>query len=90
MPDRRARAVRHTRSVQQAFEARQVVGGADDEDVADAREHQCTDGIIHHRFVVNGKQLLAHALGDGIQSGAGSSGENDTFHISLNLIVYFL
>ena len=66
---------------QEAFEAGEVVGGGDDEDVADAREHQSRDGVIDHRFVVDGEQLFADALGDGVQSGAGASGENYSFHI---------
>ena len=59
---------------EEALEAGQVVGRGDDEDVADAGEHQGRDGIIYHRLVVDGEELLAHALGDGIETGAGSAG----------------
>ena len=44
----------------------EVVGGADDEDIADPGQHQGTDGVIDHRLVINGEQLLAHSLCDWI------------------------
>ena len=50
----------------QAPEAGEVVGGADDEDIADPGQHQGTDGVIDHRLVINGEQLLAHSLCDWI------------------------
>ena len=53
---------------QEALEPRQVVGGADDEDVADAGQHQRGDRIIDHGLVIDGEQLLAHALGDGVKA----------------------
>ena len=51
---------------QQTPEGRQVLRGADDQDVPDARQHQRADGVVHHRLVVDGQQLLADALRDGI------------------------
>ena len=42
--------------------------------------HQHTDGIIHHRLIIDGQQLLAHPLGYRAKSGAGSPGEYDAFH----------
>ena len=66
---------------QQTAEARQVVGRGDDEDVADAGEHQRRDGIIDHRLVIYGDELLADALGDGVEAGAGSASQNDSFHV---------
>ena len=36
--------------------------------------------VVDHRLVINGKQLLGGDLGQGVQSGAGASGKNDTFH----------
>ena len=66
---------------QQAPEAREVQRGTDDQDVADAREHQDADRIIDHRLVVDGQQLLADALGDRVEPGAGAAGEDDAFHI---------
>ena len=72
---------------QEAFEAGEVVGGGDDEDVADTREHQGRDGVIDHRLVVDGEQLFADALGDGVQSCAGPSGENDSFHVNMLILL---
>ena len=66
---------------QEPLEARQVVRRGDDEDVADAREHEGADGVVDHRLVVNWQQLLADALGYRVQSGAGASGKNNAFHI---------
>ncbi len=73
---------------QQAPEGRQVLRGADDQDVPDARQHQRADGIVHHRLVVDGEELFAHPLGDRVQAGAGASGEDDSFHLLL-FIPYF-
>ena len=47
----------------------------------DASQHQHRDGVIHHRLVEDGNELLAHTLGDGVKSGTGASGENYSFHI---------
>ena len=66
---------------EEPFEAGEVVWGGDDEYVPDSRQHQCADGVIDHRFVVDGQKLLAYAFGDGIESGAGPSGEYYAFHI---------
>lgn len=71
---------------QQTAEARQVVGRGDDEDVADAGEHQRRDGIIDHRLVIYGDELLADALGDGVEAGAGSASQNDSFHVVFCLL----
>ena len=38
------------------------------------RKHQRAHGIIHHRLVVDGQELLAHPLCDGVQPRAGASG----------------
>jgi len=51
---------------QEAHEPRQVVGGADNQDVADAGQHQRGNRVIDHGLVIDGEQLLAHALGDGV------------------------
>ena len=54
--------------------SREVLGRGDDKDLPDAREHQRAHGIIHHRLVVDGQELLAHSLCDGVQPRAGASG----------------
>ena len=66
---------------QEALEARQVLRGADDQDVPDTRQHQHADGVVDHRLVVDGQQLFADALGDRVETGAGAAGEDDAFHI---------
>ena len=65
---------------QQPPECRQIVGRRDDEDVAYACEHQGRDRVVNHWLVVNGQQLLAHSFGDGVEPGAGASGQYDAFH----------
>ncbi len=51
---------------QQPFKSGQVLRGADDQDVPDARQHQRADGVVHHRLVIDGQQLFADALRDRI------------------------
>lgn len=46
-------------------------------------QHQRTDGIIHHRFVVDGQQLFANTLGNRVKAGAGASGEDYCFHVKI-------
>ena len=58
---------------QQAAEAWQVGRRGDDQDVADACLHQHADGIVDHRLVIDGHQLLADSLRDGIEAGAAAS-----------------
>ena len=41
-----------------------ILGRGDDEDFAKARGHQRGQRVMDHRLVVDGQQLLAHALGD--------------------------
>ena len=57
-----------------------VFGGGDDEDVADAGEHEGREGVVDHRLVVDGEELLGDGLGDGVEAGSGASGEDDSFH----------
>ena len=65
---------------EEAAESGEVVGGGDDEDIPDSGLHEGGDGIVDHRFVEDGEQLFAHPLRDGVETGAGTSGENDAFH----------
>ena len=64
---------------QQLLKAGGVLWCADDEDVTDTRQHQGAQGVVNHGFVVHRQQLLAHRQGGGVQSGAGTSGEDDAF-----------
>ena len=65
---------------QQALEVRQVGGGGDDQDVADARHHEDGQRVVDHRLVVDRQQLLAGDGGQRVQAGAGPAGEDDAFH----------
>ncbi len=65
---------------EQTLEARQVLRSRDDENIPDSGQHQHTDGIIHHRFVIDWQQLFADSFRDRIKPGAGASGEYNTFH----------
>jgi len=62
---------------QQLLEQRLFVRGVDDQHFADARQHQHAERVIDHRLVVHRQQLLADALGDRIEPGAGTAGEDD-------------
>ena len=53
-PDAELRAV-----AEEAHEAGLVLGRRDDEDVADAREHERRERVVDHRLVVDGAELLA-------------------------------
>ena len=65
---------------EQAPEAREVLRRADDQDVADPRQHQRADGVIDHRLVVDRQQLLADAFRNRVETGAGAAGEYNAFH----------
>jgi hypothetical protein len=60
---------------QQALELRLVVGGGDDRDLADARQHQDRDRVVDHRLVVDRQKLLRHAQRDRPEARAGAPGE---------------
>ncbi len=51
---------------QQPLKTEQILQGGDDENLPYPCQHQCRDGIIDHRHVVDGQQLLAYSLGDGV------------------------
>ena len=65
---------------EERLEAGQVLGRRDDEDVADAGHHQDREGVVDHRLVVDGQELLADGPGDGKETRAGPPGEDDAFH----------
>src|SRR5690606_906202 len=54
---------------QEAGELVGVVGGGDDEDVADAGQHQGGQRVVDHRLVVDRDELFGHRLGDRVQPG---------------------
>ena len=65
---------------EQASEAGQVVGCADEQDLPDAGEHECRQRVVDHRLVVDRQQLLGHRAGDRVQPGSGAAGEDDALH----------
>ena len=65
---------------QQLAEVWQILRRGDDQHLADTGQHQHRQGVIDHRLVVDGQQLLGHAPGNGVQAGAGAARENDAFH----------
>ena len=62
---------------QQLLEARRVKRRGDDEDVANARQHQHAERVVDHRLVVHRQQLLGDTLRRGIEARARTAGEND-------------
>src|SRR5690606_26500729 len=64
----------------QLAKVRQIVGRGNHQNLANSRQHQYRKRVIDHRFVVDGQQLLGNAPGNGMQSGTGSTGQNDAFH----------
>ena len=46
-----------------------------DQHFADPRQHQYRQGVVDHRLVIKGEYLLGDRAGNGIESGAGASGE---------------
>ena len=59
---------------EQLFEARGVLRGGDDQNVANARQHQGGQRVINHRLVVHRQQLLGNRQGRWVQTGAGTAG----------------
>lgn len=66
---------------QQALEVGQVGRRGDDEDVADARQHEGAERVVDHGLVVDRQQLLGGHERERVQARAGPAGEDDAFHI---------
>jgi len=64
---------------EQLLEARGVLRGGDDQDVADSSQHQGAQRVVDHRLVEHRQQLLANGQRCGVQAGAGATGEDDAF-----------
>src|SRR6266446_9892083 len=66
---------------------RQILRGGNDEDLAQASEHQCSQWIANHRLVVDRQQLLADDLCDRIQPSSGATREqNGLFHFGFRML----
>ena len=63
---------------QQPLETADVLRRRDQQDVANARQHQHRQRIVDHRLVVDGQELLADGPRDGVEPGAGAAGQNDS------------
>ena len=64
---------------EELFEARGVLRGGDDQDVADAGQHQRGQRVVDHRLVVDRQQLLGDRQGGGMEPGAGAASEDEAF-----------
>jgi len=63
----------------EAAELGQILGRGDDENLADAAEHERGERVVDHRLVIDGQELLAGDAGERVQTGAGAAGEEDGF-----------
>ena len=63
---------------EQRLEARHVLRRADQQDVADAGEHQRAERVVHHRLVVHRQQLLAERERRRVQARSRAAGEDDS------------
>lgn len=64
---------------QQLLETRRVLRRADDEHVANARQHQGAERVVDHGLVEHRQQLLADGERGRVQASAGTAGEDDAF-----------
>ena len=65
---------------EQALEVGQVRRRGDDQDVADARQHEGAERVVDHGLVVDRQQLLGGHERERVQARAGPAGEDDAFH----------
>ena len=65
---------------EQALEVGEVCRRGDDQDVPDARQHECAERVVDHGLVVDRKQLLGGHERERVQARAGPAGEDDAFH----------
>ena len=65
---------------EQALEVGEVRRRGDDQDVADARQHEGAKRVVDHGLVVDRQQLLGGHERERVQAGAGPAGEDDAFH----------
>ena len=65
---------------EQALEVGEVGRRGDDQDVADARQHECAERVVDHGLVVDRQQLLGGHERERVQARAGPAGEDDAFH----------
>ncbi|MNS79677.1 hypothetical protein D3C72_1133370 [compost metagenome] len=59
-----------TAITQQLLKTGGILRGANDQNIANTRQHQGTERIVDHRLVIDGQQLLAHRHGNRIETSA--------------------
>ena len=65
---------------EQALEVGEVGRRGDDQDVADARQHEGGQRVVDHGLVVDRQQLLGGHERERVKTRAGTAGEDDAFH----------
>ena len=65
-------------SARRRLKSRQVLGSGNDENLADARQHQGAEQLVNYRLVVNWHQLLADSLSYRVQPRAAATGEDNS------------
>ena len=64
---------------EQLLEARGILRGGDDQDVANAGQQQRGQRVVDHRLVVDRQQLLGYRQGGRMEPGTGAAGEDEAF-----------
>ena len=65
---------------EQPLDERRVARRADDQDLADAGQHEDAERVVDDRLVVDGQELLADRLRERIEPGAAAAGEKNALH----------
>ena len=66
---------------QQALEQRLVLRRRNDQDVANAGQHQRRQRIVDHRLVEHRQKLLGHHGGHRVKPCPRSAGQNNSLHL---------
>ena len=67
---------------------RQVLGGGNQQNILNAREHQHRQWVIDHRLVVDRQELFVDCKRRGIKPRAGATGQNNALHVVLSFKKY--
>ena len=65
---------------EQALEVGEIGRRGDDQDVPDARQHECAKRVVDHGLVVDRQQLLRRDERERVEASAGAPGEDNAFH----------
>ncbi len=68
---------------EEVAEHRQVARGGDDQDLADAGQHERRQRVEDHRLVVDRQHLLRHDMRHGMEPRAASARQDDAAHVDL-------